>query len=122
MRLAEDIKVNVNETFGELLFSAMRRENKKVDKKGDLTEEIEKRTYDLKCKKQGMMIQVSLPPEVEKKEYEYNAVVELVEPKLKAVANNNFPNVEVNWYINAKDIILKNTSKTESNNNQFKKK
>ncbi len=41
-------------------FSALRREVHMQNEDGTVSEEIKERTYDLKCKEQGRMIQVSI--------------------------------------------------------------
>ncbi len=61
MRLAEGIVIEKGKTFGVLKFSALRREVKIVDDEGIVTEQVKERTYDLKSKGQGRMIQVSIP-------------------------------------------------------------
>ncbi|WP_432276252.1 DUF961 family protein [Erysipelothrix aquatica] len=52
--------------FRVLKFSALRREVKVVNEEGVVTEEVKERTYDLKSKGQGRMIQVSILTKNEK--------------------------------------------------------
>lgn len=80
MRLANGIVLEREVTFGELKFSALRREVRIQKEDGTLSEEIKDRTYDLKSKGQGRMIQVSIPASVPLKNFDYNAHVELVNP------------------------------------------
>ena len=87
MRLANGIVIDKEATFGALKFSALRREVHLQNEDGSVSEEIKERTYDLKSRGQGRMIQVSIPASVPLKEFDYNA--------------------EVDWYIKAEDIILK---------------
>jgi len=61
MRLANGIVLEKDATFGELKFSALRREVRIQNEDGSVSDEIKKRTYDLKSKGQGRMIQVSIP-------------------------------------------------------------
>ena len=61
MRLANGIIIDKEKTFGVLKFSALRREVHIQNEDGTVSEEIKERTYDLKCKEQGRMIQVSIP-------------------------------------------------------------
>lgn len=75
---------------------------------GSVSAEIKERTYDLKSRTQGRMIQVSIPADVPKKDYPYNAEVELVNPVVDTVANANYRGADVDWYIKADDIVLKN--------------
>ena len=58
MRLANGIIIDKEKTFGVLKFSALRREVHIQNEDGTVSEEIKERTYDLKCKEQGRMIQV----------------------------------------------------------------
>ena len=86
MRLAEGIIIEKEETFGALKFSALRREVKIVDDEGNVTEQVKERTYDLKSKGQGRMIQVSIPASAGVKNFDYNAEVELINPIADTVA------------------------------------
>lgn len=107
MRLPQGINVDAGKTFGVLKFSAMRREVFEQNEDGTISEEVKRRTYDLKSSEQGQMIQVSLPANVSEKSFEYNAEVELVNPEVGTVATANFMGTEVDWYIRAEDIVLK---------------
>lgn len=107
MLLPEGIAVDMEKTFGELKFSALKREKFVRDENNEATAEVEERVYDLKSKEQGMMIEVKLPPEVGKKDFSYNAVVKLVNPVLRAYAlppSNGYASAE--WELRADDIIL----------------
>ena len=75
---------------------------------GTVSDEIKERTYDLKSRGQGCMIQVSIPASVPLKEFAYNAEVELVNPVADTVATATFRGADVDWYIKADDIVLKN--------------
>lgn len=79
------------------------------------SEEIKERTYDLKCNTQGRMIQVSVPATIPLKEYDYNAEVELINPVADTVANANYRGADVDWYVKADDIVLKNKNNIEFN-------
>lgn len=107
MRLPEGIVADAEKTFGELKFSTLRRENFVQDEEGNLTDEMKGRTYDLKSKAQGMMIQVTIPAEAGEKDIPYNAVVSLVNPVLYTVASASYGNrAEVDWHVRADDIVL----------------
>ena len=108
MRLANGIVIDKEKTFGVLKFSALRREVHVQNEDGTVSEEIKERTYDLKCNTQGRMIQVSVPATVPLKDYGYNAEVELINPVADTVANANYRGADVDWYVKADDIILKN--------------
>ena len=108
MRLANGIVLDKEKTFGVLKFSALRHEVRMENEDGSTSEEIKRRTYDLKCSVQERMIQVSIPADVAVKDYPYNAEVELINPIADTVANANFRGADVDWYIKADDIILKN--------------
>ena len=64
MRLANGIVLDKDTTFEELKFSALRREVRIQNEDGSVSDEIKERTYDLKSKGQGRMIQVSIPASV----------------------------------------------------------
>ena len=118
MRLANGIVLDKEETFGVLKFSALRHEVRMENEDGTTSEEIKRRTYDLKCSVQERMIQVSIPADVAVKEYPYNAEVELINPIADTVANANFRGADVDWYIKADDIILKNKGNQPAGNPQ----
>src|SRR5690625_5919603 len=61
MRLAEGIVIDKEKTFGLLKFSALRREVFLQNEDGTVSTEVKERTYDLKSREQGQMIQVSIP-------------------------------------------------------------
>lgn len=107
MRLANGIIIDKEKTFGVLKFSALRREVHIQNEDGTVSEEIKERTYDLKCKEQGRMIQVSIPASVPLKEFDYNAEVEIINPVADTVATATFQGADVDWYIKADDIVLK---------------
>lgn len=62
----------------------------------------------MKRKEQGRMIQISIPATVPLKEYDYNAEVEIINPVADTVATATFQGSDVDWYIKADDIVLKN--------------
>ncbi|WP_430605061.1 YdcP family protein [Enterococcus sp. DIV0840] len=107
MRLAEGIVIEKEETFGKLKFSALRREVRIQNEDGTASNDIKERTYDLKSTGQGRMIQVSILASVPLKEFEYNAEVELINPIADTVANATYQGADVDWYIKADDIKLK---------------
>ena len=115
MRLANGIVLDKEKTFGTLKFSALRHEVRAENDDGSTSEEITRRTYDLKCSVQERMIQVSLTADIPVKEYPYNAEVELVNPVADTVANANYRGVVVDWYIKADDIVLKNKGNQTGN-------
>ena len=118
MRLANGIVTDKEKTFGKLKFSALRREVFVQNENGTASTEVKERTYDLKCKEQGCMIQVSIPASVPLKEFDYNAEVEIINPVADTVATATYMGADVDWYIKANDIILKNDKATNIQNNQ----
>lgn len=115
MRLAEGIVINKEETFGILKFSALRREVRETNDDGTVSDRIKERTYDLKSSEQGRMIQVSIPAGVPLREFDYNAIVEVINPVADTVANATFQGADVDWYIKASDLVLKKTINKQSN-------
>lgn len=118
MRLAEGIVIDKEKTFGVLKFSALRREVHINNEDGTVSDEIKERTYDLKSRGQGCMIQVSIPASVPLKEFDYNAEVELINPVADTVATATFRGADVDWYIKADDIVLKNKQTISHPKNQ----
>ena len=121
MRLPNGIVLDKDATFGELKFSALRREVRIQNDDGTVSDEIKERTYDLKSKGQGHMIQVSIPASVPLKEFDYNAKVEIINPVADTVATATFRGADVDWYIKADDIVLTKDSSTFKNQPQPKK-
>lgn len=115
MRLANGIVIDKDATFGMLKFSALRREVHIQNEDGTVSDEIKERTYDLKSRGQGCMIQVSIPATVPLKEFDYNAEVELVNPVADTVATATFQGANVDWYIKAEDIVLKKGAASAGN-------
>ncbi|HAT4313995.1 TPA: YdcP family protein [Clostridium perfringens] len=114
MRLANGIVIDKEKTFGMLKFSALRREVRVQNDDGTPSNEIKERTYDLKSRGQGRMIQVSIPASIPTKEFDYNSEVDIINPVADTVATANFNGTDVEWYIKADDIILKNTQENKS--------
>ncbi|EGP4907185.1 MULTISPECIES: YdcP family protein [Lactobacillales] len=124
MRLTEGIVVDSGLTFGKLRFSALRREVRKQNEDGTISNEIKERTYNLKSSAQGRMIQVSIPANVPLREFAYDAEVDLVNPIVDTVANYVFrEGTTVNWFIKADDLVLKRPQNqgTSTNQNEGKK-
>ncbi|CEI82960.1 MULTISPECIES: YdcP family protein [Oceanobacillus] len=107
MRLAQGIVIDKEKTFGLLKFSALRREVFLQNEDGTVSTEVKERTYDLKSREQGRMIQVSLPASVPLKEFDYNAEVDIINPVADTVANATFRGADVDWYIKADDLVLR---------------
>ena len=89
---------------------------------GTISEEIKERTYDLKCREQGRMIQVSVPANIPLRDFEYNAEVELINPVADTVANATYRGADIDWYIKCDDLVLKNKGQTPNNPNAAPKK
>lgn len=122
MRLANGIVIDKEKTFGQLKFSALRREVHVQNEDGTISEEIKERTYDLKCREQGRMIQVSVPVNIPLRDFEYNAEVELINPVADTVANATYRGADIDWYIKCDDLVLKNKGQTPNNPNAAPKK
>jgi len=122
MRLANGIIIDKEKTFGILKFSALRREVRIQNEDGTVSEEIKERTYDLKSRGQGRMIQVSIPATVQLKEFDYNAEVEIINPVADTVATATYNGADVDWYIKADDISLKEKSSQPTSNSQIPSK
>lgn len=120
MRLANGIITDKEKTFGKLKFSALRREVFVQNEDSTASTEVKERTYDLKCKEQGCMIQVSIPASVPLKEFDYNAEVEIINPVADTVATATYMGADVDWYIKAEDIILKNGKQPTTSPHQNK--
>ncbi len=116
MRLAQGIVIDKEKTFGLLKFSALRREVFLQNEDGTVSSEVKERTYDLKSREQGRMIQVSIPASVPLREFDYNAEVELINPLADTVANATFRGADVDWYIKADDLVLKGKAATSGGN------
>lgn len=116
MRLAAGIVIDKEKTFGRLKFSALRREVFLTNEDGTVSIEVKERTYDLKSREQGRMIQVSVPASVPLRDLDYNAEVELINPIANTVANATFRGADVDWYIKADDLVLKNKSVSTNKN------
>ncbi|HFF2554287.1 TPA: YdcP family protein [Listeria monocytogenes] len=116
MRLAAGIVIDKEKTFGRLKFSALRREVFLTNEDGTVSTEVKERTYDLKSREQGRMIQVSIPASVPLRDFDYNAEVELINPIADTVANATFRGADVDWYIKADDLVLKNKSVSTNKN------
>ncbi len=118
MRLAQGIVIDKEKTFGLLKFSALRREVFLQNEDGTVSSEVKERTYDLKSREQGRMIQVSIPASVPLKEFDYNAEVDIINPVANTVANATFRGADVDWYVKADDFVLKGKTASTAGNTQ----
>lgn len=122
MRLPAGIVIDKEKTFGQLKFSALRREVFLTNEDGSVSTKVKERTYDLKSREQGRMIQVSIPASVSLREFDFNAEVDMINPVADTVANATFWGADVDWYIKADDLVLKNkhvpTNKNDQKNKQ----
>ena len=115
MRLSNGFVIDKEKTFGELKFTAV-RDVFLQNEDGTPSTQLKKRIYDLKCSLHGGIIPVSVPPEVPLREFPYNAVVELVNPVADTVSRKTYTGADVDWYVKAEDIVLKNKGKAKTVN------
>src|SRR5699024_9484832 len=116
MRLVEGIVIEKGKTIGLLTFSSLLRAVILQAEADTVSTEVQERTYDLKSREQGRMIQVSIPASVPLKDFDYNVEVEIINPVADTVANATFRGADVDWYIKADDLVLK--GKTATPNSQ----
>lgn len=97
---------DINLTFGELKYVGLNRERYSYVN-GQRTDKLESRVYNLVSSVQQGQIEVTIPEYVDLKEYDFFKDVELKNPRItaNARANGNFANV--NWTVEADDILLK---------------
>lgn len=107
MRLSNGFVIDKEKTFGELKFTEV-RDVFLQNEDGTPSTQLKKRIYDLKCSLHGGIIPVCVPPEVPLREFPYNAVVELVNPVADTVSRKTYTGADVDWYVKAEDIVLKN--------------
>ena len=117
MRLSNGFVIDKEKTFGELKFTAV-RDVFLQNEDGTPSTQLKKRIYDLKCSLHGGIIPVSVPPEVPLREFPYNAVVELVNPVADTVSRKTYTGADVDWYVKAEDIVLKNKGNQNAGNPQ----
>src|SRR5699024_10564691 len=107
MRLAQGIILDKEKTFGLLKFSALRREVFLQNEDGTVSTEVKERTYDLKSKEQGRMIQVSIPASIPVTVFDYSADVALIVPVADTAGSATVRGADVDWIINADESVLK---------------
>ena len=117
MRLSNGFVIDKEKTFGELKFTAV-RDVFLQNEDGTPSTQLKKRIYDLKCSLHGGIIPVSVPPEVPLRVFPYNAVVELVNPVADTVSRKTYTGADVDWYVKAEDIVLKNKGNQNAGNPQ----
>ncbi|MCX4326654.1 MAG: YdcP family protein [Lachnospiraceae bacterium] len=117
MRLSNGFVIDKEKTFGKLKFTAV-RDVFLQNEDGTPSTQLKKRIYDLKCSLHGGIIPVSVPPEVPLREFPYNAVVELVNPVADTVSRKTYTGADVDWYVKAEDIVLKNKGNQNTGTSQ----
>ncbi|KQL56964.1 MULTISPECIES: DUF961 family protein [Bacillaceae] len=106
MNLKNGIKPEPQETFGNMIFMGLNREKMYFDReKGERTDKLEARIYNVASSVQQGQIEVTLPDYVDLKEIDFNKPVELVNPRItaRAQANGNFANII--YTLLAEDIV-----------------
>ncbi|MCY7912557.1 YdcP family protein [Bacillus paralicheniformis] len=104
----------INMTFGELKFLGLNRERYAyVD--GKRTDTLESRVYNLGSSVQGGQIEVTIPAYVDLKEFDFFKDVELKNPKISASARANGTFANVNWTVEAEDLVLKGAGSSPAN-------
>ncbi|MCM2675509.1 DUF961 family protein [Alkalicoccobacillus plakortidis] len=97
------------DTFGTLIFMGLEREKFYFDRtkgeRGERTDILEARIYNLGSSIQKGQIEVTIPDYIDLKEFEFMSEVELVHPRItaRAQANGNFANVI--YTLTAEDIL-----------------
>lgn len=114
MRLVNGLVIDEEKTLGDLKFSALRREKMVNDEDGKSTGEVKERTYDLRSRGQGKMIQVSIPAEIPVKEIPAGTPVKLVNPTFDTIVTVGYNTARVDWYIKADDIVPVNAGNPAS--------
>lgn len=71
-----------------------------------------------KEKHSSVIYRASIPASVPLKEFDYNAEVEIINPVADTVATATFNGADVDWYIKADDIVLKNKNNQNVNASQ----
>ncbi|MEH7798914.1 DUF961 family protein [Bacillus altitudinis] len=100
---------NEEMTFGKLRFMGLNRERYTyVD--GKRTDTIESRVYNIASSVQGGQVEVTLPGHIEPKDFTDFVEVDLVEPKITAMAMSSGNFASVTWKVEAADILLKGSS------------
>ncbi|MFB4260959.1 DUF961 family protein [Shouchella clausii] len=106
MKFSVGIAPDVEMTFGELFFVGIDRERYYFDReKGERTDKLEARVYNLSSSVQREQLQVEVPAHIDLKEFEFNSLVYLKNPRISARAQANGTFANVIWKIEADDII-----------------
>lgn len=106
MKFSVGIAPDVEMTFGKLFFVGIDRERYYFDReKGERTDKLEARVYNVSSSVQREQLQVEIPAHIDLKEFEFNSPVVLKNPRIsaRAQANGNFANVI--WKVEADDIF-----------------
>lgn len=113
IRFDNGINIDSVGTFGVLKFVGLDREIFSSEEEGVL----KSRRYNLKSSAQGALVQVSLPAEVDLKEYDLNEVVKLVNPIVTVIATPTYgTNAELDYYCKADDIVKGNNTSIRTEN------
>src|SRR5699024_3423801 len=100
------LPVDPEVSLGNLVFLGLKREKYYFDReKGQLTDKLEARIYNLASDLHQGQIEVTLPEHKDLKEIEFMKKVKVRKPimSVRGQANNNFVNII--WRIDAEDIV-----------------
>lgn len=107
MRLRENVSVDVEKTFGKVLFSAMHAEKFEENEDGTLSDKVISRSYDLISFGQDDMIRVRVKGDAPALDFPYRAEVKLVGVTASSIAQRG-RNADALWVITAENIVLAN--------------
>ena len=85
---------------------------------GTVSSEIRGAYLWFKIKRTRKNESVSIHATVPLKEFDYNTEVEIINTVTDTVANATFQGVDVDWYIKADEIVLKNKHSLSNGNNK----
>lgn len=106
MKFNVGIAPDVEMTFGKLFFMGMDRERYHFDRdKGERTDKLEARVYNVSSSVQREQLQVEVPGHIDLKEIDFNSPVVLKNPRISARAQANGSFANVIWKVEADDII-----------------
>lgn len=114
MNFTTGIVPDIKETFGDLLFAGFKRDKfefnqdtQRVDR-----DKLEARVYNLMSSVQGEQIEITIPGDIDLKEFNFAQKVALVNPRITARATSSKDTTFANmiFTVTADDIIFDNAS------------
>lgn len=105
-----------DKVFGDdIKFFAKHRDVFETDEDGNQTSTVERRVYNLKCRKLGRAFTVSVPGDIPDKDFAVDTPVKLINPTFNCIASYGTDrSISCDYFVSVDDLIMAGTPKQDN--------